>query len=90
MPLFRLIVHAGGKIPYDRILVEAPSDEVMVTLIANVSDEGYRLIELISTLIPTVKTISYNLTPVAVPGPEDSVFRWDLVDPEKDSAAGDA
>lgn len=86
--LFRLIITTSKNLSTDNILIEVPNDNADHTLsylVADPGGAGYRLGEIISVLIPDVKTISYNFTPIVVARDTDTVLRWPCIDPAKES-----
>lgn len=90
MPLYRLILYGytqanGDHEKYDRLLIDAPSEIQLMELIAHPGDKGYRLLNLVSTCFPEVSRISYDPAVVETPNNDDNIWRWDLVEPHRDS-----
>ena len=86
--LFRLIVTTQEGRRTDSILIEVPSDNAdhtLAYLVADPGGAGYRLGEIISVLIPSVKSIGYDFTPVTVVRENDTVLRWPCIDPKRES-----
>lgn len=88
--LFRLIVTTRDGLSNDTILIEVPhdnADHTLAYLVADPGGAGYRLGEIISLLIPSVKSIGYDFTPVIVPRGTDTILRWPCIDPAIDNLA---